>query len=127
MRFSGGVFTFFLLFIFSNSFAQLYKVDSLNAVLKGANNDTVKIQTYDALGITYSPSDLSQSLQYFRQALELENNPAYKKLKARTLRRIGNAYFHNLIYEKAMNYYLQSLKLTTELGDKSGMAGCYNN
>ena len=117
----------FFFFIFFNSFAQLYKVDSLNAVLKTATADTVKIQTYDALGITCSPSDLAASLQYFRNALELENNPAYKKLKAKTLRRMGNAYFHNLIYEKAMNYYLQSLKIATELGDKSGMAGCYNN
>lgn len=113
-------------FIFSLAHAQVEKkIDSLQVALKNATEDTVKRRIYDAIGYYYITFDLAQSLQNYRNALELEGDSS--KEKVNTLRKMGNAYFHHMIYEKALEYYLQSLKVSTDIGDRAGMAASFGN
>jgi serine phosphatase RsbU (regulator of sigma subunit) len=122
------LFIFLFVSVFSESNAQSQKdIDSLIAAVNVAKSDTAKISLYDALGSQYVILGLAPSLQYYRKSLELENDSTRKRERAITLRRMGNSYFHNMIYEKAMEYYLQSLKFATEAGDKPLIAAANGN
>ncbi len=124
------VFILFLIFLFGNSFAQQLnnkKIDSLNNIVAHPIPDSVAIKAYDALGFEFQYIDLGQSIQNYRYEFNLQKSKNDQKGMATSLRKMGNDYLRNMIYEKALEYYLQSLKICESIDDQKGMAGCYNN
>lgn len=72
-------------------------------------------------------ANFGQAVQYAEEALQITEKTENKKLIALALRKIGNVYHYQSIYEKSVAYYLQALKLAEEAGDTANMALCYNN
>ena len=103
------------------------KVDSLLNVLKSTPNDTSKVNLLLKVGYIYSNTKPDTALYNYNMALSSAN-------KANSIKHIGICYnnigrIHQVMgaYDKAIEYFLKSLKIRTKLGDKNGMCGCYIN
>ncbi len=128
---------FILLFIVFSCFslnAQPYKtayykiIDSLFAVFKKSNVDSVEINIIHKLDPYYSDLNNSEEARkYANQAITIAKEKGSKKLISITLRKLGNIYLKNLVYEKAIDYYLQALKFGEEANDLSLQGDCLNN
>jgi len=125
---------FFLLFLTGNiilaqvnSYAYL---DTLKKDLLKQKDDTNKVNILVQLSQEYAfvANMPDQGLIFANQALELEKQFGNKKRLAYIYRRTGNIYFERYSnYEKALEYYFESLKLFQEANDQMGMAACFNN
>jgi len=110
------------------SFAQdKHLVDSLQALLKTAKQDTTKAKILYQLSVAYVENNPDKAMDYARQTLALSEQTGYKK-------GIGNAY--NIMagvsrgkgdFLSALELFKKSLAIREEIGDKQGIAGSYNN
>jgi len=123
--------------IFSD--AQLYQIDSLNAVINNPNShDTSLAESYLVLSEILYISNID-TLKYLCEKSELiaeksllKNNSdkVQKSLKeslARALNNIGYINYSKGKIKAALNYFISSLKLQEELGNKSGIGQSLNN
>jgi tetratricopeptide (TPR) repeat protein len=130
----------FLLNIF-RSFAQDHTSDSLLAVLKNSDSDTLSVQTLNRLSkCFFTKGDYKTSLSYAEQALEKYNSSikkekvsenairVLKREAAFALNEIGRVHFlANSDNEKALSCHGQALRIGEEIGDKLAIAVSYNN
>lgn len=112
-------------FAFQAVFADRYE-DSLRSLIKSAPNDSVRIMAYTTLGhaLAGEPVKAAQLL------LEWENyrkNITDESTLAFCLRKMGIIYSRINNYDKALEYTLNSARMFEKLGDKKGLANCYNN
>lgn len=122
----------FLLLLFvgaqKNSFAQQQVIDSLEHVLRNTNEDTVRVNSLNALSKqNIDISDFVMAKQYADSALELAKKLNYKKGIANAHNNIGIVYKNQGNYPEALENYLASLKINEEIGDKKSIAHVYNN
>lgn len=120
-----------LLLLGTTTFAQNKKLnlDSLNQIwLDETQPDTMRFQAYKDFiwkGYLFSNPDtafiLSESLK--QQATKKEN----KKWEAEAIRIQGVSYHLRGNMTKALEYYILSLKIFEEIGDKNGIANSLNN
>jgi len=121
-----------------NSFAQQAKIDSLENLLKTATQETTRINTLNSLCWEQRLiGKYEKALEYGKQALKLAKKTATspdaalaksgEKGIATAFSNIGNVYYNQSDYSKALEYFLKSLEIMESLGDKRGMAASYNN
>jgi len=123
--------------IFSD--AQLYQIDSLNAVINNPNShDTSLAESYLVLSEILYISNID-TLKYLCEKSELiaeksllKNNSdkVQKSLReslARALNNIGYINYSKGKIIEALDYFSHSLKIQEELGNKSGIANSFNN
>ncbi|MCD4665126.1 MAG: tetratricopeptide repeat protein, partial [Bacteroidales bacterium] len=119
------------------------KSDSLWRIYKQAKHDTTRIRLLLDIGDVFRYQITDTAFYYYNTALELTEQAMttshpdkrfsddYKddllSLKAKSLRYIGIVHENQGSYDKAMENYLKSLKISEELGYKKGIAICYNN
>jgi len=118
------------------------KIDSLETLLKRAQEDTNKIEILNYLcHELHKIGEYSQALQYGKEALNLADilehsslamqNSAIKrgaqKGAAKAYTNIGVIYDSQSDYVKALEYYFKSLKIQEALGSQKGIAYAYNN
>ncbi|MFP4556184.1 MAG: tetratricopeptide repeat protein [Bacteroidales bacterium] len=106
--------------------------DSLRIKLKNANNDSVKAQTLIDLGDAIESSEPKRAIEYYKQALRIaeENaveNEFFQELNITCTRYIGIVYHNQNANDKAMEYFMRSLRLSEEHDNKGGMAASMNN
>ena len=108
-------------------FGQNIKVDSLMISLKSTKNDTARIDAYIGLCDAFSVSNPDTSVYFGEQGLKIAIKIKYNDGIANCYITIG--YVHYIIgrYDKALNYYLKSLKIYEEAGNKIGIAKCHCN
>lgn len=132
-----------LLFLLFNQLCsgQNDYLDSLKNQLKGTKHDTVQINTYLMLGDYFENTSFDSVLYFYNQALILaekniemgsipldeKDKRKYKSLQVIALRYIGVTHFDMGNFDKAISYYLKSLKVATEINDIIGECSCYNN
>jgi serine phosphatase RsbU (regulator of sigma subunit) len=120
-----------------SAFSQKTSLDSL---WDGINvHDTVKIRDILNYGILVQKQSLDSALLYYQWAIDfaneiISNSPTNQQTvrsaaltKATSLRCIGIVNYYQGKYDKALECYLESLKITEEFDDKNGIASCYNN
>jgi tetratricopeptide (TPR) repeat protein len=125
-------FLFLLVFTFSNAFAQNQgrTIDSLNALLQNATQDTARLRLYLALG---NACDLKDNLKYAEPAIQLAEKllaqAKNEKEKEMLLKQKAHAYdfftafYHNGIsLSKEMEYYQKQLAVYQEAHDSMNMA-----
>jgi serine phosphatase RsbU (regulator of sigma subunit) len=124
-------------FIFiTNISAQKTKLDSIWNRLEV--HDTVKIQDIVNYGIEIQKRSLDTALVLHKAAVELADealtrysNPtiirALSISKSIALRCIGIVFYYQGAYDKAIEHYLESLRISEVFDDKNGMSSCYNN
>lgn len=88
-----------------------------------------KVRTFIHLGRVYiRKGSYSKGLEHFMVALQnLEQLPDEIKLKAATLRGIGNIYFIQYKYEEALSFYDEALEYFDMANDEYGQALVYGN
>jgi len=77
----------------SNGYSQTREVDSIKAILKGAGEDTLKVNAMIALSGKLLSSDSDDAIQYAREAKELADKLGFKRGQAYALKSIGMVYY----------------------------------
>ena len=122
--------TLSLIFIFT--FFSLYTQnieDSLLAIIRKTNSDTVKIDKYYKLASMFSHSDPSKSLQYSANGLGLAEKINYEKAKASLYNQQGLAYRSKSNYEKSLASLLKAAEINLKFKESSvlSLASNYGN
>ncbi|OFY74827.1 MAG: hypothetical protein A2265_06600, partial [Bacteroidetes bacterium RIFOXYA12_FULL_33_9] len=111
--------------------------DSLWNIYNNAKNDTTRIKLLnEEIGYIYETINIDSAIFFYNKAIALadknimqktKNETTFLNLKATSLRYIGIVYIDNEQFDKAIEYYLKSLKIFTQIGNSEGMASCYTN
>ncbi|MFK7786455.1 MAG: tetratricopeptide repeat protein [Crocinitomicaceae bacterium] len=112
---------------------QELKVDSLQKVIKTAKHDTTRINATFAWDdiIYFTDPDLDLQLNLEIDSIcssNLKKTPSthekghFLKSKGRALNNIGIIFYDRGDYAKAINYFDGSIKASTKVGDKKGIA-----
>ncbi|MEI8204629.1 MAG: tetratricopeptide repeat-containing sensor histidine kinase [Bacteroidota bacterium] len=103
------------------------KLDGIKNKLNSAKSDSSKISLVLDIANTYNGSLPDSAMYYCDIALFIAKKLNYKKGIASCLNYKGSIYSYMGLFEKAIDNYLNSLKLYEELHDAQGMALCYGN
>lgn len=94
--------------------------------LKESKNSVAK--SFNNIGMVYdSQNNFSKALQYYGQALKIQEELGDKNGVASDLNNIGNVYRSEKNYFKALEYFLKCLKIMKETGNKSGIESSLAN
>src|SRR5262245_44249276 len=107
--------------------AQDAKIDSLKALLKTANEDTIKVNILLDLSKRLYSLEPGESIRLGNQANELAEKSGFKKGVAYALKNIGLAYYTKGKYSETLGYWEESLKLFEAIGDPLGVSNLLNN
>jgi adenylate cyclase len=109
------------------SFAKTNPVDSLKAVLKLHNDDTIRVNTLLALSSNVFRSAPEEAIRYGTEAKDLAERLKFKKGLAYAQKSIGMGYYFQGNYIETLFYWQQSLNTFELAGDKLGVANMLNN
>ncbi len=98
------------------------KIDSLENVLLTIQEDTGKVNLINELADIYLSTSPEKAHKYANKALKLAKKLSYKQGLATSLYHIGRIYYYWSEYEKAIEYYQQSLKIYEELANSPDSA-----
>jgi signal transduction histidine kinase/CheY-like chemotaxis protein len=107
--------------------AQNAKIDSLKALLKTTNEDTIKVNILLDLSKRLYSLEPDESIRFGNEANGLAQKSGYKKGVAYALKNIGLAYYTKGKYSETLGYWQQSLKLFEVIGDQLGVSNLLNN
>ena len=109
------------------SFAQKnHKIDSLKLFIKTAK-DTTLVNSLVSLSDYYLQNSPDSGLYYSSKAMKLAEKTGFKRGLCYSYDDIGVIYAIQANYPIAREYFLKSLKIKQELGDKKGVSGLYLN
>lgn len=123
------IFSFLLIsFCISSINAQNRAKDSLKLLLQNEKTDTGRVLRLNELSFEYLESKPDTTMILALEALSLARQIGFEKGEAASLNRVGNAYraFGNN-YPKAMEIYLQALKLNEKINNRDGIQRNYTN
>src|SRR6185369_17967320 len=115
------VLAFFTIQAFSSN-----NIDSLENVLKTATGDQ-KVKTLNELFRAYINSDPIKAIGFAREALSMASEINDLKGMAASYNNLGVAYRNQGALDKALEYYLVSLRIYDNLKNKEGVATTKNN
>lgn len=119
---------FFFCITVSVSFGQKNKIDSLNKLLSGSIEDTVRVRYLNMLSWSQkSIGEYDQSRESADRALVLSEKIGFRKGIADALNMKGVAWVEQGNYSRALEFYQRSLEISREINDKRGLASAYNN
>ncbi len=117
------------------NYAQRNTADSLYNKLNKVQSDTEKVNILSSLHILYSNNNNDSALKFAQKAFSLSSKINFIVGKIKALSNLGTIFYYKAKNAQALNYYLQSIKLTQELEKKEGsnsftkkqLSRCYNN
>jgi tetratricopeptide (TPR) repeat protein len=115
---------FLVLSLVSPVLAQ--EADSLESVLDTAKNDQ-KVKALNELFRAYLRTDPVKAVGFTREAMSLATEIGDKKGLAASYNNLGIAYRNQGALDKALEYYINSLKIYESLENKEGIATTKNN
>jgi serine phosphatase RsbU (regulator of sigma subunit) len=102
------------------------KIDSLLIELKKAKEDTGKVNIINKISDEYDAiGEFAKEFNYGVEGLAIAKKINYRKGAANCFINIGNAFWYQSNYSKALENYLASLKINEEIGNKKGIAYSY--
>lgn len=109
-------------------FAQRSLVDSLlPIVVKAKKNDTTLATQYIQLAFFYYQVFPDSTIYYSEKGYELSKSLNYEVGMMRGLNRMAVGYASKGELPRAVNYYLQSLRIAESLQDQKGISSALNN
>lgn len=108
------------------SYVSAQKTDSLIAALDTAKNEQ-KVKTLNELFRALLRNDPVRAVAYTREAMNLANEIGDKKGLAASYNNLGIAYRNQGALDKALEYYINSLRIYEGLDNKEGIATTKNN
>ncbi len=118
------IFFLFIAFGMLQGMAQNKQIDSLNAILKIAKEDTNKVTIL--INLSRQVSNTDSSLLFATDAKTLASKIIFKKGLADAYNIIGVVYNQGN-YPNALKNFFASLKIKEEIGNKKSIANSYNN
>ncbi|MCX6231990.1 MAG: tetratricopeptide repeat protein [Bacteroidetes bacterium] len=118
-------FLIFLLPIICNSQQKL--IDSLGKVIAKSKEDTLRVNSINALSKAYFSTKPSESVRYGNEAKNLSEKLKYKRGLALSYKNIGIGYYQQGIYTSAISNWDQAMAVWDSLGDKVGVSNMLNN
>jgi tetratricopeptide (TPR) repeat protein len=125
-----AVFTVFLvpiIIVAQSTKEQLKKIEAYQ------KNDSTKVEMLIDYCVANTFSNSEQNLKFATNAYEISTQIKYRVGKIRALNCIGNYYYQQAIYDKAIYYYTTALKISEQTNDfqnivigKSNLASIYN-
>ena len=120
-------------FLLTNSiFCQLMQ-EQLNKIKNYKYTDTVKVELLVDYCVANTFSNSKQNLTFALEAYQIAKKIKYKVGQIRALNCLGNYYYQQAIYDKAIYYYTTALKISETASDvqnivigKSNLASIYN-
>jgi tetratricopeptide (TPR) repeat protein len=116
-----------VLLIYTSSTAQTVEIDSLKKLLAVTDDGPKRINLLEGLSYAYLSSYPDTSLKYALEGLQLAKDINHRKGEAICINALGNVYFHIGDNAKALEYYLEYLKIKEELKDWDNIAVAYYN
>jgi len=111
--------TLLFLFLISGIQAQTRSIDSIKQKLKGANDDTNKVNTLVSLdSILNLESRYSDALETGNEIMRLSKILSYQKGITEAYDLIGSTYYRRGDYEDALRNHFHALPLSRAIGDK---------
>ncbi|MFP4047328.1 MAG: tetratricopeptide repeat protein [Bacteroidales bacterium] len=101
-------------------------IDSLDEKLKGTEGKERVILLND-IADSYSSNHPERGMDYGQSAKNLSERIDFPEGKGRSLNIIGKIHYNLGDFEKAIQYFLQSLEILKKQEDKDGIANVYNN
>ena len=111
-------------FVVGIAHAQTHEIDSLKHLLASTIHDTTRVLALKSLAF-YSPN--VEGLKLDSRALSLARKIKYKNGEAASLNQFGNDFYGIANLPKALDYYLQSMKINEKIGNLDGLAANYGN
>jgi two-component system, NtrC family, sensor kinase len=120
-------------------FAQNEKINQFWEDYKNASHDTTRILLLlNQIGYAYQGIDTDTAIMYYKMASSIaeearqkagseESKSRFTSLKATAVRYVGIVYQNIGLYDIAVDYFFQALKLAMEVVDKKEMSRTYNN
>jgi adenylate cyclase len=97
-------------------------IDSLEAELKVAKDDTIKVYLLYRLSFKYYVINPDKGIEYGEKALEISKEIGWKNGVANSYNSLGNNYEAIGRYDDALQYYSKALMINEEIKNKNGMA-----
>lgn len=103
-------------------------LDSLRQLLKTEQNEAIKYSVHEAIAYEYMLIGAhDSSLSHYQKALDYYQSQKDTRKEADILVHIGETYRNNDVPDRAMDYFLQGLKLYDSLDLQSQVASTYNS
>src|SRR5690349_22303021 len=107
--------------------AQNTETDSLKRLFPVTEDGAKRINILEGLSYAYLSSYPDTALKYALEGLQLTKDIDNRKGEAICINALGNVYFHIGDNAKALEYYLEYLKIKEELKDWDNIALAYFN
>jgi tetratricopeptide (TPR) repeat protein len=117
----------FYCFISNASYGQREKIDSMEKLLKSEKSDSNKVGTLWHLAEAYQVYKPDTSLKLAQQAVVLARKIKYIEGESRALNQVANAFNQVGNYPRALDFYLQKLKLEERRNNPENLAIAYMN
>lgn len=101
--------------------------DSLEHALQGGKEDTIRVQTLNALAVLLMNSDPEKGIDHARKALALTERLGWKKGAGTAYQAMGRYAYIQGDQEAALSYLQKGLRIYEDLGDKAGTAKLLGN
>lgn len=122
--------TFFILFLFLflSSPGQNSVLDSLTVSLQKIGEDTTRVKTYNRISSELeAQSNFSGAKLYALKAISLSEKLAFPPGSVMGNKILGNSFFDQGDYPRALEYFFSSLKIQEKLNNPSGTAAILTN
>ena len=116
-----------LIFAGMDGICQTSKIDSLQVVIREAQDDTFKVKDLLSLAESELRIDNQLALKYSDDAHKLADKLNYSYGQAYALKYMGNASYYQGNYVEALIYWRQSLAIFKQSGDILGVSNMQNN
>ncbi len=103
------------------------QLDSLNAVIAKAPDDSNKVQHMLKLSALYFGTAPEEAIQVGENAMKLSRRIGYSKGVAYALKNIGIAYYYQGEYVESLTAWQKSLAVFDSIGDQTGVANILSN
>ena len=113
--------------LFVSSSAQQAEIDSLENLLKTAEEDTTKVNIMNQLFTSFSTYNYDEALKYAIEAEQLAKTAGFEKGRAQAINNQGIISFYQGDYPAALEKYNDALEIREQERDKKGIADSYHN
>jgi serine phosphatase RsbU (regulator of sigma subunit) len=118
----------FLLSCFLSFPSYSQNIDSLWTVFRNKKNpDSVRFSAFNDIAWEYLYTNPDSAFILGKEELEMARAKKLKNWESKSLNTVGASFQVRGNYTKAIEYYLESLKIREEMGDKKGVAASLAN
>jgi tetratricopeptide (TPR) repeat protein len=111
----------------AETFAQITNIDSLKQLLVKEKQDTTRVLLLNELSFSYLLSKPDSTMILALEGLQLSRHIGFLKGEAESLNLIGSAYRFLVNNLKALEFFLQALKINEKILNDDGLANNNNN